>query len=345
MNVAHLRKSRTELFIPPRTRAEIQSPAAPGGRHEQAKKIALSLLGQKISSDAVFVQLRGMYEDDFSDREIENLINWALARNPQPCGNGLKGNRRFQRPEKREPVSTVVTKEQALENARKFLGDWHCTIAELWRVSPIKPSLDWRNNSSLLLETLYEKGEFVNLVWKFFLDEGKACPTGGGATLPRDNWVCRFNRQGSPRSAAGCWIRPNPVLCTHGSGGGGAHMDCDVAAFRFLLLESDDLPIGMQLSLWSALALPCAAIIDSGGRSVHAWLRVDCKNEQEYRATASRFYQLLSPFRPCPANKNPSRLARLPGVKREIGGSGAAEQRLFYLNPAPRKGQPIFERN
>jgi hypothetical protein len=107
MNVAHLRKSRTELFIPPRTRAEIQSPAAPGGRHEQAKKIALSLLGQKISSDAVFVQLRGMYEDDFSDREIENLINWALARNPQPCGNGLKGNRRFQRPEMR--VNSLVT--------------------------------------------------------------------------------------------------------------------------------------------------------------------------------------------------------------------------------------------
>lgn len=322
----------------------MQSPALPGGRHEQAKKIALSLLGQKFSPDAVIAQLRAMYDDDFSDREIEKLVNWALERNPQPCGNGQNGNRHFQRLEKRESVPSTVTKEQALDNAKKFLDGWHCTIAKLWHASPVKPSLDWHKDSSLLLETLYEKSELVNIVWKFIPDEERACPVGAGVTLSRDNWIRRINRRGSPCSEAGCWIRPNPVLCERGNGKDGALTDRDVAAFRFLLLESDDLPIGVQLSLWSALALPVAAIIDSGGRSVHAWLRVDCEDEEDYREKASSIYQLLSRFRPCPANKNPSRLARLPGVKREIGGAGAAEQRLFYLNPFPPE-KPIFERN
>ena len=111
---------------------------------------------------------------------------------------------------------------------------------------------------------------------------------------------------------------------------------------RFLLLESDDLPIGLQLSLWSRLALTVAALICTGGRSVHAWVKVDCRDEKEYREIAFDIYEHLTRFSPCPHNKNPSRLSRLPGVKRKLGGEGAAEQRLYYLNDDP-PSEPIFE--
>lgn len=47
-------------FIPPRTRAELSSPAIPGGRHEQMKKLVLPLLGAGLTADAVFVQLRSI---------------------------------------------------------------------------------------------------------------------------------------------------------------------------------------------------------------------------------------------------------------------------------------------
>ena len=62
-------------FIPPRTRAELSSPAPPGQRHEQMMKIILPLLGAGLTPEAVFVQLRGMYEPDVSDREIRDLID------------------------------------------------------------------------------------------------------------------------------------------------------------------------------------------------------------------------------------------------------------------------------
>src|SRR5206468_8990811 len=75
-------------FIPPRTRAELASPAPIGQRHEQMKRVVLPLLGSGLNPDAVFVQLRGMYQPDVTDREIRDLIEWAISKNPQPCGNG-----------------------------------------------------------------------------------------------------------------------------------------------------------------------------------------------------------------------------------------------------------------
>src|SRR5438132_11345668 len=77
-------------LIPPRTRAELVSPAPRGQRHEQMKSIILPLLGAGLTPDAVFVQLRTMYEPDVRDREIHDLITWAVSKNPRPCGYGWK---------------------------------------------------------------------------------------------------------------------------------------------------------------------------------------------------------------------------------------------------------------
>jgi hypothetical protein len=336
-------------FIPRRTCAKIQNPAPLGQRHEQAKRIALSLIGQGLSPDAVFSQLRGMYGPDVSDREIRNLIAWASARNPQPCGyGGAAGQSFLSSPPVVLPAPARVTPEQAVCNAKNFLGDWHCTIADLWHASPWRPNEDWRKDSSLLIAALYEPNDYINVVTDFSVEthkdgKQKANLRGAGKTLLRDDWLRHLRKHGTRESTAGCWIRPNPVRRVRGSGHNGAHTDRDVAVFRNLLLESDDLPIGLQLSLWSRLALPVAAIIASGGRSVHAWLKVDCRDAQEYQGTATQIYELLARFNPCPSNKNPSRLARLPGVKRQIGGIGASEQRLYYLNDDP-SGKPIFEK-
>src|SRR5438034_6903262 len=83
---------RETPFIPPRTRAELAFPAPIGQRHEQIKRVVLPLVGAGLTPGAVFVQLRSMYEPDVSDREIRNLIEWAIAKNPQPCGNGSSRN-------------------------------------------------------------------------------------------------------------------------------------------------------------------------------------------------------------------------------------------------------------
>jgi hypothetical protein len=117
--------------------------------------------------------------------------------------------------------------------------------------------------------------------------------------------------------------------------------DVNVTAFRFALVESDTLPLELQLPLFARLPLPVAAVIGSGGRSVHAWVKVDARDADEYRATVAQMLALLARFGVDGKNKNPSRLSRLPGARREIGAAGDGVQRLLYLNPKP-EGRSIL---
>ena len=237
--------------------------------------------------------------------------------------------------------------EQAVANTQKWLGDFRCNERDLWHVSPWRPLEDWRFDSLMLLAALYGKEEYINIVRDFTLQEKegnqKANPKGSGKTLLRDDWMRSIRDKGTPNSEAGAWIRINPVK-QHGSGHNGAITDADVTSHRFCLLESDVLPVDLQLSLWAWLPLPVAAITTSGGRSIHASVMVNSQNAQDYRATVDRIYTLLARFGLCPGNKNPSRMSRLPGAQREIGKHGDGAQRLLYLNPEPLE-TAIFERS
>ena len=339
LNPADAAPARIEL--PHRTRDEINNPAPSGERHDQAIKIAVSLLSQGLNSDAVFAQLRGMYERDVSDRELDNIVNWAVAKVPSAKTSRANNTQR-----RVTPTPARVTAQQAERNVKAFLNGWYCTIADLWHASSWHPSEDWHNDSAQLIAALYSSSDYINIVTAFVLEKTKnghekACPHGAGETLQRDEWLRRLRDTATPCSAAGAWIRLNPVLQAHGSGEAGAHTDADVASHRFLLLESDCLPIDLQFSLWARLKLPVVAMIDTGGRSIHAWVKVDCTGDQHYRELAAEIYKSLVRFGICRGNKNPSRLSRLPGVKRAIGGVSSCEQRLLYLNPSPA-ARPIF---
>ena len=199
----------------------------------------------------------------------------------------------------------------------------------------------------MIFAALYDKDEFINVVTDFTIEEqkdgkAKANPRGAGRTMQRDDWMRWIRAHGVPQSEAGAWIRTNPVN-QHGSGKHGAFCDCDVGSYRFCLLESDYLPLDLQLSLWARLPLPVSAIIDVGGRSAHAWVKLNCEGAKEYEAKVERIYTLLARFGICQNNKNPSRLSRLPGARRTIGKRGDGAQKLLYLNPEPREA-PIFER-
>ena len=200
----------------------------------------------------------------------------------------------------------------------------------------------------MVFAALYDKDDFLNVVTDFTIEQHKdgkqkANPRGAGKTLLRDDWMRSIRDHGAPQSEAGAWIRPNPVK-RHGTGKNGASCDCDVTSYRFCLIESDDLPLDLQLSLWARLPLPIAAIIDSGGRSEQAWVMLNCQSGEEYQAKVKSIYTLLARFGICPSNKNPSRLARLPGAERTIGKREDGGQRLLYLDPEPCEA-PIFERN
>jgi len=288
-----------------------------------------------------------MYGPDVSDREIHDLITWALSKNPQPCGHNWKARNYEAQNFQRVAPPERVTAEEAIANAEKWLGDFRCNECDLYHVSPWPPLEDWHFDSLMLFAAFYGNEEHINVVTDFTLEqrdgEHKANPKGAGKILLRDDWMRLIREHGTPQSEAGAWIRPNPVK-RRGSGTDGAITDTDVTSHRFCLLESDALPVDLQLSLWAQLPLPIAAIIESGGRSVHAWVMVNCPNAHDYRATMDRIYMLLAQFGLCPCNKNPSRMSRLPGAQREVGKQGDGAQRLLYLNPEPSE-TAIFERS
>ena len=71
----------------------------------------------------------------------------------------------------------------------------------------------------------------------------------------------------SPLSG-GAWIRFNPM------NGNGAN-NSDVTSYRYTLIESDKMSVSKQIAMIRALELPVAALVYSGGKSVHAIVRVD----------------------------------------------------------------------
>ncbi len=109
----------------------------------------------------------------------------------------------------------------------------------------------------------------------------------------------------------GAWIRFNPL------DGQGVY-DKNVTDFRFALVESDKMPIDQQRGVYEKLQLPIAALVHSGNKSLHAIVRIEAPDKAEYAKRVDLLYQVcdkngLAIDR---ANRNPSRLSRMPGVMR-----------------------------
>ena len=116
--------------------------------------------------------------------------------------------------------------------------------------------------------------------------------------------------------------------------------DSAVASFRYVVAEMDNLSKPDQLAFWWAFrSAPISALIDSGGKSIHAILRVDCETRADWEREieGKLFPRVLVPLGCDPACRNEARLSRLPGHYRAEKG---AWQRLLYLNP---EGTPRHE--
>jgi hypothetical protein len=92
-----------------------------------------------------------------------------------------------------------------------------------------------------------------------------------------------------------------------------------------------------QIHFWAGVKLPVAALVDSAGRSVHGWIRIDAAHAGEWtRRVEDKLYAVLTTVGADGACKNEGRLSRMPGGLRAETGRW---QRLLYLSPA---GGPVF---
>ncbi len=111
--------------------------------------------------------------------------------------------------------------------------------------------------------------------------------------------------------AAGAWVIINPL-------DGEGRKNINVTDFRYALVESDDMKLSQQLAMIRKMNLPCAAIVFSGGKSIHAVVKVDAETQKEYRDRVTKLYEICNKngFKVDTQNRNPARLTRLPGYTR-----------------------------
>ncbi|RDW21021.1 DNA primase [Oceanobacillus arenosus] len=116
---------------------------------------------------------------------------------------------------------------------------------------------------------------------------------------------------GDYKPEAGAWIRFNPL------DGKGIKND-NVTEFRYALVESDNMDLEKQNAILRELELPIAALVYSGKRSIHAIVKVDADNYDEYRKRVDYLYNVCKKngLNIDKQNRNPSRLSRMPGIER-----------------------------
>jgi RecA-family ATPase len=137
----------------------------------------------------------------------------------------------------------------------------------------------------------------------------------------------------------GVFVRINPMKP-------GGKCDDDVAAFRHCLVEFDLdengnlIPLQTQFEIFMQSGLPITAVLSSGHKSLHAWVRLDALDRAEFDSRRAQVWQVFNGRAIDLQNKNPSRYSRAPGFERTLYDEkgvaiGIGKQELLTLGLGP----------
>ena len=283
-------------------------PAGGGGCHAALLGIATRGLLAGLDAGQIFRDIRGAVHGSrtVSDKEISQ----AIAKAGQP---GFKPQ-----PHTPAAIPGPATLAKIIQAGRAY-GE-----ADLWEVSPVRLTWEPEEDAANLLRHLYATADILFI-------------GGRESTGPRHvRTVAEWLKTDLTR-----WphIAPNPMTGNPAPGKADPAKltyrgDNCIAAFRYCVVEFDGLPLEDQLRFWAGVNLPVAALITSGGKSVHGWLRVDVADAAAWDAQVRPLYKSrLVPLGVDGACANPARLSRLPGHFRQDKGQ---RQRLLFLDPAAR---------
>jgi RecA-family ATPase len=168
---------------------------------------------------------------------------------------------------------------------------------------------------AMFLSAAFELGENINIC-RGIKDGDRERPNGTGETKTREEWLKTFEDGGLvdwQGSAVGVYVSINP---NNGNGRKGE----DVVKWRHVLIEFDDSTLEEQWKIIKKSGLPTSCIIKSGGRSLHAWVRIDAANEAEFHERVAFIFKNLEHGKPDSSTKDAGRLSRLPGAMRTSTG-------------------------
>lgn len=173
-----------------------------------------------------------------------------------------------------------------------------------------------------LIESCFLDHEFVAIAPAAENDDGDVVPR-RGVTLTAADWRAKVEAKGGIDrcfgTKLGLFVRINPMK-QHGA------KDSDVVAFRHALVEFDRDESGKPISKsdqYRAIVesgMPITVVIDSGNKSLHAWVRVDAPDQKEYKRRVGIIWDWFSGMSLDQQNRNPSRLSRCPEGWRTIEG-------------------------
>lgn len=292
-------------------------PAVAGaGGHNQAFSVACALInGFALSTSEAEPFLReysARCDPPWSDKEIAHKLQSAEQTNHDKPRGHLLGTTGMKPKQARETKPLKVTLAKAPQDVKG---------------KPLPaPIVD---GARILLQTAFEPGDHVRLVVGEYGEDGKDRPADSGVALKASDWLKRLeDKGGDPNkifstTAArqpGLFIGMNPVQP-------GGKSDKSVTNFRHALIEFDDIPLEAQWELITDSNIPCAAVIASGGKSVHAWVRINAKDRQEFDERVAILHDAFADYGVDKQNRNPARLSRLAGCAR-----GAKRQELLATN-------------
>lgn len=190
-------------------------------------------------------------------------------------------------------------------------------------VKEVREPRGWDPVAELItyLETLFDSTENVGYVTRSWQrkDDEKYLPTQGvwdrtAGKLIQELSKCNGDIGaviGDYNPEVGAWIRFNPM------DGKGCRNE-NVTDFKYALVESDSMDIAEQNAIIRELELPVACLVHSGGKSLHAIVKIEASDQREYKKRVDYLYEICkkNSLEVDTQNKNPSRLSRMPGVTR-----------------------------
>lgn len=202
------------------------------------------------------------------------------------------------------PVEGVLYKDPSWIEGRE--------LHEPYRWEPAKQLITY-------LEVLFDSTEAVGYVTESWERDGRYMPSKGCYTRTAGELIQELSKCGNDIGAVlgdykpevGAWIRFNPL------DGKGVKNE-NVTDYRYALVESDSMELEKQNALVRELELPIACLVHSGKKSIHAIVKINASNYEEYRKRVDYLYAVLKKngMEVDTQNKNPSRLSRMPGVMR-----------------------------
>jgi RecA-family ATPase len=269
-----------------------------GARHKDMCDRSLQLIGNGLSREDCKEALDWLYPTGsgshrkVSDQEKLDAIDGAIKRNPKPTRGSFKarnGNRYANR------ESEVCIEPYKHDGSREDIPQ---TEIALPYSKYLKDVLGFRDEECVCFASDMSRADLSGDAYFKQWDE---------TTKVSDIEKVADECTGLGFTEHGSYYRVNPIKpgCKADSG--------NVSRFLYTVIEYDGIPREQQLAIYKRSGIPIRALVDTGGKSIHAIVKIDAPDLKEYerRVKLVRSYIGLG----IDKTQDAVRYTRLPGSR------------------------------